>query len=314
MAFGAVFIPALQEPYYDFILVEYAPSGCLGSDKTKYDSKILHEEYRMKHNADANILEISRFASNPGNLLSTKYARMSYKYTYPYKFEKSVCIEAVYHGSKRFENGGPYKDLIAPSKTSHSARYDKRLQNSGRLMNYHFYDRSYPSYPAASAFYDWLYIRALQGNSNICDLASVLFEYDGFTDMDFNPNTQKCIVCPARVAAMYVGMTKAGVLTNPVEFSSLATLDNIMLQVDIRRDGDYDIPMALSPDKEKVRVILDNPPVEIEIGEIIMHKVFGIGKAVESTDRVVIIDFGEKGKKKFNNPEAFDKGFLKKCE
>lgn len=38
MAFGAVFVPMLQEPYYDFILVEYTPSGCLGKDKIKYDN------------------------------------------------------------------------------------------------------------------------------------------------------------------------------------------------------------------------------------------------------------------------------------
>ena len=312
MAFGAVFIPTLQEPYYNFVLVEYTPSGCLGRDKTKIDSNILHEEYRLNHNVDANILEISRFAKTPGDLLSTKYAKMFYQYTYPYKHEKSVCIEAVFHGSKCFENGGPYKDIIVPSKTSHSARYDKRLQSSGKLLNYHFYDRTYPAYPATSAFFDWLYISALQGNSNICDLASVLFEYDGFTDMDFNPNTQMCVICPARVAAMYVGMTKAGVLTNPVDFSSLATLDSMMLQADIRRDGDHDVPMAIAPSKEKVKVILDNPPVEVEPGDKIVHKVFGVGEAVETTDKIITIDFGEKGKKKFNNPDAFNNGFLKK--
>ena len=312
MAFGAVFIPTLQEPYYDFILIEYTPSGSLGRDKTRYDSKILQDEYRKKYNADANILEISRFANKPGDILSTKCARIVYQYTYPYKYEKRVCIESVFHGSKCFENGGPFVDLIRPSISSHSSRYDKRLQSSGKLLNYHFYDRTYPAYPATSAFYDWLYISALQGNSNICDLASVLFEYDGFTDMDYNPNNQMCIVCPARVAAMYVGMTKAGVLTNPVDFSSLATLDSMMLQADIRRDGDHDVPMAIAPSKEKVKVILDNPPVEVEIGDKIAHKAFGVGEVVETTDKIITIDFGEKGKKKFNNPDAFNNGFLKK--
>ena len=312
MAFGAVFIPSLQEPYYDFILVEYTPSGYLGSEKTKKDSNILHEAYRIKYNAEANILEISRFAKKPGDIFSTKYAKILYQYTYPYKHQKSVCIETVFHGSKCFEKGGPYKDIIMPSKTSHSARYDKRLQNSGKLLNYHLYDRTYPSYPATSAFYDWLYISALQGNSNICDLSSLLFEYDGFTDMDYNPNTQMCVVCPARVAAMYVGMTKAGVLTNPVDFSSLATLDNMMLQADIGRDGDHDVIMEIAPSKEKVEVILDNPPMEVEVGDKIVNKVFGVGEVVETSDKIITIDFGIKGKKKFNNPDAFNSGFLEK--
>lgn len=263
--------------YYDFVLVEYTPTGYLGSAKTTHDSVILQEEYRKKYNPDANILEISRLAPRPGSKFSTKYTRLHLLYTKPYRRMLKINIEAVYHGSKCFENGGPYEDLLSPKTTAHAAKYDKRLGDSGKLLKFHFDERNYPAYPCESAFFDWLYINALQRDSNICDVSSQLFEYDAFTDMDFNPTNQKCIVCPARVAAMYIGMTRAGVLTDPVDFKALATLDNMMLWADIYKAG-YDVIMEFAPSEEKVKVILDHPPVEASIGDKIVHKTLGVGK------------------------------------
>ena len=311
MAFGAVFVPTLQEPYYDFILVEYTPSGNLGRLKTIHDSEILHNEYRLQHDTNARVLEISRMTETPGVLFSVKCSRLKYLFTKPYKKERSLYIETVYHGSKCFEHGGPYEDIITSLKTPHSARTDHRLKMSGRLKGFHYNEKTYPAYPAESAFFDWLYLSALQGKSNICDKASLLFEYDAFTDMDFNPATQKCIVCPARVAAMYVGMTKAGVLTDPVEFQTIATLNNVMIQADISVH-DCDVIMNIAPAKESVAVVLDHPPVELSIGEKIINKFLGEGTVCEITATGVKIDFGAKGVKIFLNPAAFEQGYLRK--
>ena len=137
MAFGAVFIPKLQEPYYDFILVEYTPTGSRGRTKTIADGQKLHDAYRTQHDPNAHILEISRMAERPGVLFSTACARMKYLFTDIYKRERNVYIETVYHGSKCFESGGPFEDIIASFKTPYSARTDYRLKESGRLKNYH---------------------------------------------------------------------------------------------------------------------------------------------------------------------------------
>jgi hypothetical protein len=92
MAFGAVFIPKIQEPYYEFILVEYNPSGYLGRSKTILDSQILHNEYRIQHDPNARVLEISRMADDLGILFSTKCAKMRYLFTTPYRRERDVYI------------------------------------------------------------------------------------------------------------------------------------------------------------------------------------------------------------------------------
>lgn len=311
MAFGAVFVPTLEEPYYDFVLVEYKASRSLGEAKTRKDGQALHDAYRNQYNANAHILEISRMAEGPGCLLSTKYARMEYLFRTPYKRKRNVYIETVYHGSKCFESGGPFEDLISSFKTPYSARTDYRLKTSGKLKNFHYDEITYPSYPAESAFFDWLYLRALQGNSDICNMASQLFEYDAFTDMDFNPVTQKCIVCPARVAAMYVGMTKAGVLTDPVDFRMVATLDNMMLEADIHTN-DQNVTMLLAPSDDDVEIVLDHPPVELSMGEKLTNKFWGEGTVCEITETGLKVDFGTKGVRTFLNPDAFEKGFLRK--
>ncbi len=312
MAIGSVFIPTDHEPYYDWILIEYPDGGYPRADaNTKMHSEAIHDEYRRQYNLDARILEISRCAETPGNLFSTKYAKMQYEFTEPYKRKRDVYIETVYHGSKCFEDGGAFDDIISSFKTPYSARTDKRLKINGRLIGFHYNDRIYPAYPAASAFFDWLYIGALQRNSSICDISSLLFEYDAFTSYEFNAATQTCVVCPARVAAMYVGMTKAGVLTDPVEFQTLAMLDNMMLQTDMF-EGEYEVMMALAPKEKDIKVRLDHPPVEVAIGEQIIHKSLGTGTVCDISETSVKIDFGIKGVKAFLNPSAFNNGFLRK--
>ena len=128
MAFGAVFVPTLQEPYYDFILVEYTPSGNLGRLKTIHDSEILHNEYRLQHDPNARVLEISRMTGKPGVLFSAKYSRLKYLFTKPYKKERSLYIETVYHGSKCFEHGGPYEDIIRPRLLLHRMQFIKNIK------------------------------------------------------------------------------------------------------------------------------------------------------------------------------------------
>jgi hypothetical protein len=137
-------------------------------------------------------------------------------------------------------------------------------------------------------------------------------EYDAFTDMDFNPATQTCIVCPARVAAMYVGMTKAGALTTPPDFHFLAKLDGVMIQADISVK-DYEVIMYVAPSDEAIKVVLDHPPVDLLIGEKIINKFLGEGSVCEITDTSVKIDFGAKGVKTFQNPYAFEQGYLRKA-
>lgn len=118
---------------------------------------------------------------------------------------RSTSVEVVYQASKVFEHGGPYLDLLAA--TSRDAKTDQRLRTSGRLLRFELAGQEWPLLPR-TGFYDWLYISALSAR---LDLASHLVEFDGFTDIEFNPDVS--LNCQARSAALFVSLTRRGLLS-----------------------------------------------------------------------------------------------------
>ena len=120
-----------------------------------------------------------------------------------------TSVEVAFQGSKVFEHGGPFTDLY--EKTAREAKRDPRLKESGPLLYFEFAANRWELIPQ-TAFYDWLYLRALQQQP---DLAQQLLEYSGFTDIEFNP--QKSINCQARSAALYVALTRRGLLSAAIE-------------------------------------------------------------------------------------------------
>ena len=63
-----------------------------------------------------------------------------------------------------------------------------------------------------SAFYDWVYIKALTARS---DLMEQLVGYDAFTDIEFNPD--RSINCQAYSVALFVSLRRAGLLARVTE-------------------------------------------------------------------------------------------------
>lgn len=117
---------------------------------------------------------------------------------------KNLSVEVVFQASKRFEKGGPYTDIL--SMTSREAKTDPRLRDSGALQGFVLNNESWPLTPM-TAFYDWLYLKALRANP---ELADQLLEYGGFTDIEFNP--EKSLNCQARSAALFVSLSKNNLL------------------------------------------------------------------------------------------------------
>jgi len=74
------------------------------------------------------------------------------------KHQRRITVECAYQGSKRFEQGGPFVDIFG--KTPKEAKQDERLRTSGNLLGFVFFGEQWELYPA-TAFYDWLYIKAL---------------------------------------------------------------------------------------------------------------------------------------------------------
>lgn len=108
-------------------------------------------------------------------------------------------IECAFQGSKVFESGGPYVDLY--SRSSREAKMDERIRTSGNLVSFRLFGEDFPTVPP-TAFYDWLYLRALLQNRSLADR---LMRYRAFSDIAFNP--EKSLNCQARSAALFVALS-----------------------------------------------------------------------------------------------------------
>lgn len=155
-------------------------------------SKILKEEA-------ASLLEIS---SKSTEELGIKLS--AFNLTIVLKDGTTTTVESVFQGSKVFERGGPFKDLIR--KSSREAKKDDRIRNSGRLLKFTSNGIDWPLDPP-SAFYDWIYINALHLHPT---LAEQVLQYRAFTDIEFNPKKQ--VNCQAYSVALYVALRKSALL------------------------------------------------------------------------------------------------------
>lgn len=130
----------------------------------------------------------------------------------------TMSIESAFQGSKVFKNGGPYQDIY--KKDSLSAKKDERIKNSGELKYFEFEKQKWELEPK-SAFYDWIYIRALY--PHIDYIKAHLTNYNAFTDIEFNP--KKSINCQARTCAIMVSLINLNLLDeamqSPTKFNQI---------------------------------------------------------------------------------------------
>ena len=106
-----------------------------------------------------------------------------------------IPLENILQSSKKFERGGPYRDLMLV--TPKEAKQDERIKNSGKIIAFCWEGVEWSLEPK-TLFYDYVYINALIQNYGF---NLDLIEYDWFTDIEFNP--KKSINCQARSVAIY---------------------------------------------------------------------------------------------------------------
>ena len=70
-------------------------------------------------------------------------------------------------------------------------------------------------------FYDYLYMSALKENE---ELSQQILEYDGFSDIVFNPN--RSINTQAKAAAEYVSLVKTGQLDDFMDKIEMVEIKN----------------------------------------------------------------------------------------
>lgn len=124
--------------------------------------------------------------------------------------EKVLTVETAFQASKVFAQGGPYVDLL--EGTSREAKKDPRLKTSGELVRFVFLGQEEWALEPKTAFYDWVYMKALQQNESLIEQ---LAEFDAFTDIEFNP--EKSINCQAYSVALYCALEKRGILREALE-------------------------------------------------------------------------------------------------
>lgn len=107
-----------------------------------------------------------------------------------------IPLENIFQSSKKYENGGPYRDMLNMSPKD--AKKDERHQNSGRLVSF-VYEKEEFSLEPKTFFYDYIYIISAAQCIASQELKKIM-EYDYFTDIEFNP--KKSINCQAKSAAL----------------------------------------------------------------------------------------------------------------
>ena len=198
MAVRPVFVVSLDSRYCIRKNVEFEFFNGFSDKQKRRCIGSLHKAY-LRDNSEKKILEIS---SKSESELGVKLS--AFNLMIKSDSGKEFSVESAFQASKVFEMGGPYKDLLDVS--SKIAKKDERLKNSGRIIAFRFEGKEFETEPK-TYFYNWLYINALYFYS---ELTEQIMEYNAFTDIVFNP--QKSINCQAEAAAIYVSLSKQGLL------------------------------------------------------------------------------------------------------
>ena len=194
MAERPIFIP--KKGFVDQCEVKFQWYPGFAMSQKKKNVISLHQSAKESHGIDA-ILEISTKSNfSLGKSLSA--------FNLPFDTGLFVStVEAIYQGSKKFVGGGPYTDIYTYDALR--AKKDSRLKTSGDLVSFSFEGKEWPLSPL-KGFYSWIYLKALSQNEEIL---SKLTDFNGFTDIEFNP--KKAINCQAFCVAAFIVLNEKGI-------------------------------------------------------------------------------------------------------
>lgn len=111
-------------------------------------------------------------------------------------------LESVYQSSKVFSISGQHSFLMRESP--YAAKKLIRELGRGEVIAFRVFDRDFPTFPK-NAFYDWLYIRAIQPHHAWVEKN---IDFYGYTDIEFNPG--RSVNCQARAVAEYMSLLIKG--------------------------------------------------------------------------------------------------------
>ncbi|MCD7882480.1 MAG: hypothetical protein LUI87_02045 [Lachnospiraceae bacterium] len=291
MAERPVYMVKTRTPFYEIANMEFTWNGGFAVSQKQKNIKALHAEFSRSF-PGKKVLEISsKSMQEGGKALSAFFLQKMVPH-----LGRSVPVECAYQAGKVFKNGGPYLDLL--DMQPRDARKDPRLKTSGPLVHFTFEGEIFPLIPV-SIFYDYLYLNALMEQE---ELAELVLQYDGFTDIEFNPNAG--MSTQAKAAAVFVSLSRMGVIDQVKSLDSFLALYKkktvpIPEPVPIQQPKPVPGPMHIQqpkPVQEPVPVPLETRK-EIKAGYHVKHKAFGEGIVRKVEKSSLTIEFPTVGEK-----------------
>lgn len=127
------------------------------------------------------------------------------------------CVESIFQSSKVFADDIQFSFLLG--KSGREVKKYMKEHHMAPLNCFRYQGIEYPLFPK-TAFYDYIYIKALLNNKSIYE---ELIKYDVFTDIEFNE--KKSINCQARTCAIFVSLYKSKRIENAMSsFESFAKI------------------------------------------------------------------------------------------
>jgi hypothetical protein len=198
-----IFVPRFEGVcLVEEVSVEFTWHPGFAPIQKKRNIEELHEAAKRK-----GLLKILEVSTKSDEKLGVRLSAFNLKVEVP--GFGNIPLECAYQGSKVFCDGGPFVDLY--TREPREAKRDERLKNLGKLIEFQFGETRWGLEPK-TAFYDWLYIKALHEFS---EFLQRLFAYNGFSDIEFNP--QKSLNCQARSCAILVSLMKKNLLSKAAE-------------------------------------------------------------------------------------------------
>ena len=159
---------------------------------------------------------------------------------------------------------------------------DHRREN-GTLVGFLLDGEEFGLHPK-TAFYNWVYIRALQEHP---ELGDELMEYDAFVDIVFNP--LKSTSCQAEACAYYVALRRQGLLEEAMK--DRGSFLRILYHVGSSAEREVKtIKPETSLSQAEVKTEKEVPTVILRTGDVVKHPKFGDGVIVAvSEDKEPVI-------------------------
>ena len=205
MARRLVFVPDSESPYVSELSVDFEHLSGSSIQQKQRSIASLHASYVAKF-PSSRVLEVS---SKSARDLGVQLSAFNLMIAHPGR--GSYSVECAFQASKVFAHGGPFVDLFDVS--SRAAKTDRRLRESGKLVGFKYFAHEFPLEPK-TYFYDWLYASALCRDDKLVEQVMM---FDAFTDIEHNP--ERSINCQARTVAKVVGLARAGLLEDALQYS-----------------------------------------------------------------------------------------------